>query len=297
MKLFRMLGRNIRDAFKSVFRNFSLSIASISCITITLIVVSVAVILSYNINSFTRDIKQDVTVVVFLESDTSEDNRNLLENKLKDIENVVNDSVIFVSKNNTLGDMQNKNDVFQHWTEEDNPLLDSFTLKVKDVEEIRATAEQIQLMDYVSNVDYGAKIIDQLLGVFKIVEKVTVVAVIALIFVTAFLISNTIKLTIFSRRKEIEIMRLVGASNISIRMPFMVEGLFLGVLGSLVPIILSIYSYTILYTNFNGVLFTNLIRFVNPAPFIYLVSLGLLGIAMLVGMFGSARAVRKYLKI
>jgi len=297
MKLFRMLGRNIRDAFKSVFRNFSLSIASISCITITLIVVSVAVILSYNINSFTRDIKQDVTVVVFLESDTSEDNRNLLENKLKDIENVVNDSVIFVSKNNTLGDMQNKNDVFQHWTEEDNPLLDSFTLKVKDVEEIRATAEQIQLMDYVSNVDYGAKIIDQLLGVFKIVEKVTVVAVIALIFVTAFLISNTIKLTIFSRRKEIEIMRLVGASNISIRMPFMVEGLFLGVLGSLVPIILSIYGYTILYTNFNGVLFTNLIRFVNPAPFIYLVSLGLLGIAMLVGMFGSARAVRKYLKI
>ncbi len=297
MKLFRMLGRNIRDAFKSVFRNFSLSIASISCITITLIVVSVAIILSYNVNSFTRDIKQDVTVVVFLKADTTEDERNLLENKLKETENVVVDSVTYVSKNLTLGEMQDQNDVFHHWTEEDNPLLDSFTLRVKDVEHIRETADQIHLMDHVDSVDYGAKIIDQLLGVFKVIEKITVIAVIALIFVTAFLISNTIKLTIFSRRKEIEIMRLVGASNLSIRMPFMVEGLFLGVLGSLIPIILSIYGYTLLYTNFDGVLFTNLMHFVNPAPFIYLVSLGLLVIAMLVGMFGSARAVRKYLKI
>ena len=139
--------------------------------------------------------------------------------------------------------------------------------------------------------------VEQLVSVFDTVRKVTVAIVIALIIVTAFLIANTIKITIMSRKREIEIMRLVGASNINIKIPFIFEGLLLGVFGAIIPMALTVYGYTALYDHFGGQLFTNFIKLIEPEPFIYYASLGLLVIGMLVGMFGSARAVRKYLKI
>ena len=100
-----------------------------------------------------------------------------------------------------------------------------------------------------------------------------------------------------SRKREIEIMRLVGASNINIKIPFIFEGLILGALGSIVPICLTMYGYTALYDKFEGQLFSQFLKLIEPNPFIYYASLVLLAIGMVVGMFGSARAVKKYLKI
>ena len=92
-------------------------------------------------------------------------------------------------------------------------------------------------------------------------------------------------------------MRLVGASNLNIKIPFIFEGLFLGILGSIIPIIITIVGYTAIYNHFGGQIFTQFIKLVEPTPFVYLTSLVLLAIGMVVGMFGSWRAVRKYLKI
>jgi len=92
-------------------------------------------------------------------------------------------------------------------------------------------------------------------------------------------------------------MRLIGASNLNIRIPFIIEGLILGALGAIIPIIGTIYGYNAIYTNFNGQLFSPFIKLIPPTPFVYTISLILLGIGILVGMFGSWRAVRKYLKI
>ena len=114
--------------------------------------------------------------------------------------------------------------------------------------------------------------------------------------VTAFLIANTIKLAIYSRKREIEIMRLVGASNISIKIPFIIEGLFIGIFGSIIPILIVVFGYTTLFDFFGGELFT-LATLVDPVPFVYMISLLLLGIGVAVGMLGSYQAVRKYLKI
>jgi cell division transport system permease protein len=139
--------------------------------------------------------------------------------------------------------------------------------------------------------------VEQLVSVFDIVRKLSIGAVIALIVVTAFLIINTIKITIFSRRREIEIMRLVGASNINIKIPFIIEGLLLGLLGSIIPIAITCYGYTTVYDRLGGVLFTNVIKLLEPTPFVYYVSGVLVIIGMVVGMFGSLRAVKKYLKI
>ena len=299
MRFLRTVNRYFRDARKSVLRNFSLSLASISCIAITLMVVAFSVVLSYNVEHFAESIRKDVTVVVFLKSEVDEEGIANIEKQIKATNNI--EELTFVSKQETADKMKD-NETFEtvinSWTEETNPLLDSFMLKVKDIDDIKATVETIKSIDGINNVNYGEDMIDQLITVFKVVEKASIAIVIALVVVTAFLIGNTIKLAIFSRKREIEIMRLVGASNISIKIPFVIEGLFIGVLGSIIPIILSVYGYSSLYKFFDGKLFGSAFaKLVEPSPFMFYASLLLLVIGILVGMFGSYRAVRKYLKI
>lgn len=300
MKLFRRIGRNIRDAFRSIFRNFSLSIASISCITITLIVVSLSMILTYNVDNFTASIKKDVTVVIFLDSRVTQEQIKVIEDQIRKNGNVA--SLEFKSKQQSAQEAMQEEAIFEsimsEWDDDTNPLLDSFLLKVNDIDELKNTASKIKEMDNVYSVTYGEDMIDQLITVFKVVQKASLVMVAALILVTAFLITNTIKLTIFSRKTEIEIMRLVGASNSAIKIPFIIEGLFLGLLGSVIPVVLSMYGYTALYNFFEGKLFgSTLAKLVEPTPFIYMLAIVLSIIGMLVGMVGSWRASRKYLKI
>lgn len=299
MKAFRILGRNIRDAFKSVFRNFSLSLASISCITITLLVVAVSIILFYNVNNFTVLVEKDVTIVAFLEKDVNQDKIDEIKSKISTIDEV--SKYEFKSKDDIKKEMMDSSSDFENimknWSSEENPLYNAFQVKVKDIEQIGVVAKEIDEMDGVGIVKYGEGMVEQLIGAFDIVHKVSIGLVIALVIVTAFLISNTIKITIFSRQREIEIMRLVGASNLNIKIPFIMEGLFLGAFGSIIPIIITIYGYTSVYQHFNGQLFSPFIKLLAPAPFMYWVSLILLGIGILVGMFGSWRAVKKHLKI
>jgi len=299
MKGFRILARNIRDSFKSVFRNFSLSLASISCITITLVVVAISIILTYNVNNFTELVEKDVTIVAFLDKNITDDVRQNIENQIKDMEEV--ESYTYQSKIEIANQMKASSEAFRNalnnWKDDEIPLQDTFQVKVYDINKIGIVASNIDNIEGVDIVKYGAGIVEQLISIFDTVKKVSIGIVIALIVVTAFLIANTIKITIFSRRKEIEIMRLVGASNLNIKIPFIFEGLFLGVIGSIIPIIATIYGYISLFKNFNGQIFSPFIKLINPEPFIFYVSLILLLIGILVGMFGSYRAVRKHLKI
>lgn len=300
MRGIRTIQRYFRDAAKSVIRNFSLSLASISCITITLIVVAFSLIISYNVENFTESIRKDVTMVIFLNKDAKEEDHTRIEKAIRDIGNV--EKLTFKSKQESAKETAKGNEVFETiikgWTDDTNPLLDSFELKVKDVEEIKDTAAKIKKIDKVETVSYGEDMVDQLIVIFDVVKKVSIGAVVALVVVTAFLIANTIKLAIYARRREIEIMRLVGASNVSIKIPFVIEGLFLGFLGSVIPIVITIYGYISLYDFFGGKLFSSsLAKLIEPTPFVYLASILLMVIGILVGMFGSWRAVKKYLKI
>lgn len=300
MRGIRTIIRYIRDAGKSVIRNFSLSLASISCIAITLVVVAFSIILSYNVENFTELIRKDVTMVIFLDKTTVKSEYSRIESAIRATGNV--DKLTFKSKQQSAEETAKGNEVFQaiidSWTDETNPLLDSFELKVKDVDNIKETAEEIKKIEKVNTVSYGEEMVDQLITIFDVINKISIGAVVALVVVTAFLITNTIKLAIYARKREIEIMRLVGASNISIKIPFVIEGLFLGFLGSIVPVIITIYGYTSLYDFFGGKLFGSaLVRLIEPTPFVYLASLLLVVIGILVGMFGSWQAVKKYLKI
>jgi len=299
VKAFRILGKNISESFKGVFRNFSLSLASISCITITLILVGFSIILSYNVNNFTSEIEGDLTIVVFLDRKTDTVETESIETRIKTMDNV--SSVTFHSKGDVKKEMQDESEVFnsimEQYTEETNPLQDSFLVKVYDLNKIGDTADEIKKLDKVTLVKYGEGSVEELVKIFKIVKRITWITVAALILVTMFLVSNTIKITIQSRKREIEIRRLVGASNSFIRRPFFFEGIILGFLGSVIPIVTCWFGYTYIFKRLHGQLFTAIIPLVKPIDIMHIVIFALLGIGIIVGALGSYWAVRKYLKI
>lgn len=299
MRFFRILGRSIRDAFKSVGRNFSLSLASISCIVITLIIVGISLIVSYNVDNFSQELKEDLTIIAFVSNDADEYTLEKLKLDISEISNV--ETVTFKSKTEIKEEMMAEDEAFENamsnWDDEENPLQNTYMIKVNDIEKITETATAISNLDSIDVVKYGEGMVEQLVTMFKGAERISIIAVIALVLMTMFLIVNTIKLTIFSRKREISIMRLVGASNFAIKLPFVVEGMILGFIGSIIPVCVMIYGYYALYNYFGGRIFTDLIKLVSPEPFIYIASLIVIGIGILVGMLGSGRAVKKYLKV
>ena len=302
MKIFRIISRSIQNAGKSILRNFSLSMASITCSIITLILVSIGMLLSYNINNVTKNIEDELTIVIFMDKDITSDELNKTKEDLKNIDNIKN--VTFKSKEDIKNSMANENDTFNKiistWEEGENPLQDSFIVDVKNVKDINETATTIKNLEKVSLVKYGETTVNDLIKVFEAIKKVTIGLVIGLILVTAFLINNTIKITIFSRKREIDIMRLVGTSNIVIKLPFFIEGFFIGFIGSIVPVLITIFGYSYAYNALNTVNLSNIMNIltlVSPGEVVYKVSLLLILIGTVIGAFSSVKAVRKYLTI
>lgn len=299
MKAFRIFGRNVRDGFKSVGRNLSLSIASISCITITLLIISIALIASSNVENMTKLIREDFTIVAFIKLDTKDEDIKKIKKEIESYDNI--ESVTYQTKKEVANEMKDTSSdlagIIDSWSDDTNPLYNTFLIKVKDTDQITKTAKKIEGLDSIEKINYLQGMVESLMTVFKFIEKAMIVAMIALLLVTLFLINNTIKITIFSRKREIEIMRLVGASNMSIKQPFVIEGLCLGFLGSVIPVLVTIYGYSVLYKHFNGQLFSPFFKLVPAEPFMYYIALILMGLGIVIGMFGSYKAVRKYLKI
>lgn len=302
MKVIRIIGRSITNAGKSIARNFSLSMASITCTIITLILVSLGVLVSYNVNNITKDIEKELTIVVFMKKETTKEELNKTKDALSKIDNVAD--VKYTSKddikNNMASEYPSFSKMMESWTDVNNPFQDSYIVSVKDVRDINETVTTIKNLDNVDIVKYSESMIGELINIFDAIKTGTVCLVVGLVLVTAFLINNTIKITIFSRRNEIDIMRLVGTSNTVIKLPFLFEGLFIGVLGSIIPILVTIFGYTYIYNALSSLGTSNIlsiIKLTSPELIVYKTSLFILIIGAVVGMFGSVKAVRKYLTV
>ena len=247
----------------------------------------------------TKLVKEDFTIVTFLDLEVDKEKKEELTDSIKNIKNV--ESVDFKSKDSIAKDMRDTTpslkNIIDSWDKDSNPLYDTLLVKVKDTEKISDTANDIKELDCVNDINYGKGMVESLLSVFDNIEKIMIIAMIALLLVTLFLIGNTIKITIFSRKREIEIMRLVGASNFSIKQPFVIEGFCLGILGSIIPVATVLYGYSSLYKHFNGEMFSQFFELIPPEPFIYIIAGIVLLLGCLVGMIGSYNSVRKYLKI
>lgn len=302
MRIFRIIGRSIANAGKSIIRNFSLSMASITCTIITLVLVAIGFLISYNVNNITKDIEKEMTISVFIDKSATNEELTALTDKLKKIDNVKN--VVFKSKEEVKEEIKKENDDFSKligaFGDDENPFQDSYVIEVEDIKDINETATTIKNLDKVEKVKYGEDSVNYMIKVFDVVRKGTIILVIGLILVTTFLINNTIKITIFSRKNEIDIMRLVGTSNTVIKLPFLIEGFLIGLFGSIIPILITIFGYTFAYNELtisSPSNFMSLIKLSAPGTIIYRISLYLALIGTVVGMLASVKAVRKYLTI
>ena len=297
MKGFILFGNSLRDAIKSLTRNIGLSFASFLCMALTLTMIAVVLIIVLNIQYVIFHLEKEIDITVYLEQNISSEEIIGLEEQIKNISNV--DTVEFVSKETWKELVTDDSDFLNNTLNilGENPLLDSFDIHLKDLRLLSDTAVKLEQIEGVFKVDYGQNFIQVIIEVFDAVKISAFILACILILATFLLINNTIKLTIFSRKEEIEIMRLVGSSNLAIRIPFVFEGILIGFFSSLLPIILIMYSYLLFHEKISHIALFQTIAFIPPMPFLIYLAIVLILLGILFGMISSFNVVRKYLKI
>lgn len=245
MKL-RTIRRHIKEGMKNIIRNGWMTVASAGAVTMTLILVAAFLALMLNLNQMADKIEEDVEINTLIDSTANEDQIQELGEEISKLDKV--DNVIFSSKDQELQKLiesMGEEGESWHMFEQDNPLQHVYIVKAKNPTDTRDIAGTIENMAHVQEVNYGEDVVKRLFQFNKYARNIGLVLIIGLVLTAIFLISNTIKITIMARSREIGIMKLVGATNWFIRWPFFVEGMLLGMLGSLIPIagILSGYYY------------------------------------------------------
>lgn len=298
------LTRHVREGSKSIFRNGWMSVASISSIVISLFVLGVFILLSFNINSLTKEMDSKVQIQVYLQLNTTAEQIELLKTDIGNMSEV--SKLEFVSKAEGMKIMEESlgedgADFLAGYTEETNPLPDSFIVEVKDPETIPMVAKKIQAINETNSaqpilrVKYGEGTVEKMFQITQTIRNFGFILVIGLAVTSMFLISNTIKVTIMARKREIGIMKMVGATNAFIRWPFFIEGVMLGVLGAAITMAILYVGYErLIIAAADGMAFLQLV----PTSKVWMPlggSLIILGI--FIGVWGSIISTRKYLKV
>lgn len=295
---FNTMKRHFREGFKNVIRNGWMSVASIGAVTVTLILVGTFIILMLNINEMAAKVEEDVQIKVLIEVTADDEQIKELGEKIEAISGV--ESVEFSSKDeefrNLIEDMGEQGKAWELY-EQDNPLNHAYIVKAEVPQETEQIAKQIEKFDNVYKVNYGQDVIPKLFKFNNYVRTIGIVLIIGLVLTAIFLISNTIKLTIMARSEEIGIMKLVGATNAFIRWPFFIEGFLLGVLGSIIPIITISVGYAYIYNIVVGQTTFPFVQLIPINPFVWQLSLVIVLIGAVIGMWGSGMSVRKFLKV
>lgn len=295
MKL-RTFGRHIGESFKSIKRNGWMTLAAVSAVAVTLLLVGSFIAILLNINKLATDVEEDVSVRVHVDQAADEQQQEDLENDLASLQNV--ESVDFSSREDELDQVIGSyGDVFGLFDGDENPLYDVFIVNTVAPEETSNVAEQAEQMSYVADVNYGGADADRLFEIMATLRNFGSIVIFALIFTAIFLISNTIRITIFSRRTEIEIMKLVGATNWFIRWPFLIEGALIGLIGSLIPVSIISYVYVRGFDASSAYLSGTYFGLLEPNPFLYQLVGVLLGAGIFIGGIGSGLSIRKFLKV
>ena len=291
--------RNIKyffsEAFKSLYRNRVLTFATIANVAICILILGAAVLLTANASNIIENLESDVEIVAFIDKEMSDKDTAVLKKKIEIIEGV--DTIAFVSKEEGLQRLQEKFGGAEYdlgSTLEENPLRDSFEIQAIDPHQVPEIARQIEILNGVYKVNYGKGVVEKLFQVTQWVRVVGIVTIFLLAFGAVFLISTTIRLAIFSRRKEIYLMKLIGASDWFIRLPFFLEGIFLGLTGAVIALLFLIVGYGSLTSEAHTILFLPL---VTDKVFLLNIYSGLLGAGVLLGIFATYFSLNKFLDV
>ncbi|BAM46804.1 permease-like cell division protein FtsX [Amphibacillus xylanus] len=295
----RTLKRHVLEGLKSSWRNSWMTLASVGAVTTTLLLVSVFLALMMNLNHVAANIEEDVQIKVLIDVTATDEEISELGQSIESLNRVA--SVEFSSRDQELEDlissMGDEGDAFSLLDEDENPLNDAYIVKAFEPQDTIELAEEIETMNRVEKVNYGQGVVENIFKFNNYARNIGLILIVALLFTAIFLISNTVKITIIARRREIEIMKLVGATNWFIRWPFFIEGLLLGVLGSIIPITLLFTGYYFLDKNADVVNQFEFITILPFNPFVWQLSGIVLLIGAVIGVWGSVMSVRKFLKV
>ncbi|MGO4929144.1 permease-like cell division protein FtsX [Fundicoccus sp. Sow4_F4] len=294
MKLIRNFFRHIRDAFRNLFRNGWMTTASILAMTVTMFMVGSLVLVFSNIQKLTTEVEQEIQIRVNIDPVASQENEALLEERIAAIENV--EEVVYRSKEDELAEYQEIiTNNFDELEGDSNPLNNMYLVHVSGPQNIESVVEEINALDYVLVANLGSIDLSGLINAIEVTRYVLALLAAVFVVIAVLLISNTIRLTIYARQTEIEIMRLVGAKNSFIRAPFVYEGAIIGIVGSG-------FAIAVLYAVYQGLqsaaaeLFAINTSFLIPTlPSIIYIGLGMVALGMVLGVVGARRSVKSLL--
>lgn len=286
----------IREVFISLRRNNWMSVASIGTVAVSLFIFGMFLMMVMNMNKLAENMESQVQINVYLLDKVDREQARDIEKDLKEIEGV--ESVGFVTKDEAmerfkdrLGDQKTLLDAL----DETNPLPDSFEVTVTNPDLVKPAAEKMEKLDGVECAKYGQDVMEHLFEITRLLRIFGFTLMLVLAFATLFIISNTIRLTVFARRKEIAIMKYVGATDWFIRWPFVMEGMVLGLFGSIIAAMVLRTAYTAMAEKvYETLAFFPLIP---EQPFLTYITIVVVISGMVVGAIGSAVSIKKFLKV
>lgn len=285
------------EAFKNIFSNGWMTIASIFTVIASLLVLGIFLTLSINVTNMAGNLEDSYQIVVFVDEKVNYDGVVSIGSQIKNVENV-QDAILTTSNERLLmlrdkmGENADKLDRYK----DDNPLRNMYQITLDDLSQSSETIKNLENIDGIAKIQRNEEAIDKLVKVADYIKTFSLWIIIALAVVSIFIISNTIKLTVYTRRKEINIMKFVGATDWFIRWPFIIEGIFIGLIGAAASIGLIISGYSLII----GIVDSLGIAFITMKPLGELTGIIIsssLGLGAVLGGIGSFISVRKHLNV
>ncbi len=299
MNKFRIMQNTFRQSFKSMWRNRGMGLASISSISAVLVILGFVLILIMSINSLVIDVQNRFDEIeIFLAKDINDESKDKIETYAEGQDGVI--SVEYISQEDAIETMK------EQWGEEayllegigEDTLPDSYIIKLEDIQDTEKIVEAINAIDGVEKVKYHKEIIEKLTTLASYIRLGGVIVIGILIAISVFIISNTIKLTVLSRKREINIMKFVGATNSYIKTPFVLEGILFGIVASLISIVIVYFGYEYLFESINEKLYVLFsVILVPPEAILKDVAIMFISIGSGIGAIGSMVSMRKHLNV
>jgi cell division transport system permease protein len=287
----------LTDSLKSLKRNATVSIASAATVAATLFILGIFLLTILNVNQGILGVESKVEVKVFLRDDITMTQQTDLENKIKSTNGVVD--VSFESKAQAMDNFKKQlgaqNQSLVAGLEKDNPMPNSYIVKVQQPEVISQVVSNIKDMKGIDSIKDGRDVVDKLMAITRTIKWVGSVIFVVLVGVSLFLIGNTIKITVYSRRREIGIMKYIGATDWFIRWPFIIEGMIIGILGAVVADLTLYYAYRLAYVKVSSGLLA--MQLILPQYVLSNILSVFILAGIVIGSVGSILSIRKFLAV
>ena len=298
---YSIFGYLIGEGFRNVFKNKKSTIASLVIMCATMFVFGIFFAVSQNVNHITKTIEEQQGMEVFILDEATAEQKEELKNKIRSNQYV--NTITEKSKEDALEEMKgmfkDRKSLLDTYDGENNPFKASFIVTLTDLTKADEVRTEIESSSIISSVEIKSDTINALIKIADGINIITTIILVILVFISIFIITNTIKLTVHARRKEISIMKYVGATNGFIRWPFMVEGMLIGLISVLISLLILAFSYNAVITQIEQSLINNrlnipLLTFPELFQTLLIVYL-VLGIG--IGALGSAISMKKYLEV